>query len=100
LWKQEGLNSTSMKTIFHILRIPFSNLKFEMWMYSICLFYFIFYGFKISIFFCSFIFEFTFQFLKKDMGLGFNSYEHLHSMIGIKLTTAQTTSTLCLVLHN
>jgi len=54
------------------------------------------YPFCMHNFFC----RSTFHFSEKDVGFGFKSYEHLHSMFGIKSTTIQTTSNLFLALHN
>jgi len=38
------------------------------------------------------IFLIHFPIFENDLGLGFNSYEYLDSMFGIKSTTTQTTS--------
>jgi len=57
-------------------------------------FIFVFVDSKIPYPFCMHISccHFTFHFSEKDVGFGFKSYEHKHSMFGIKSTTTQTTS--------
>jgi len=94
-----------MNTIFHILRIFFSNFQNESWnvnasqtLLSLSLWIQkVPYPFCMHFFFCHSTLHFS---EKTYVGLGFKSYEPLHSMIGIKSTTTQTTSNLFLALQN
>ena len=85
LWKQEGLNSTSMNTIFHILRILFCNLQSESWNVNVSQnsFVFVFMDSKVpySFFACIYIYFFVislFNFSKRMLVLDSN---HMNTCI-------------------